>query len=242
MEYDYLVFIGRFEPFHNGHAAVARAALAKANKLIVLIGSADTPRTIKNPFTVAERAVMIQAALAAGSVGKGLGDTDIGRALLAGAAYFEARPYVGSRILLLISDGGARLDTGTRERIAAALKQHRIGVYWLYLVGRWGRRLVLDGSLDGPAHAQHVGLGCQLSAGRQNGRRLAKREQTRHVGKLDCLAHQPRLDQLEIRKREYDGRGERGGAGAPPGIGDIRAGHEPNLVRPDPVDQTEPAA
>lgn len=64
MDYDYLVFIGRFEPFHNGHAAVARHALGKARKLIFLVGSADTPRTIKNPFTVAERAVMIQAALA----------------------------------------------------------------------------------------------------------------------------------------------------------------------------------
>ncbi len=63
MEYDYLVFIGRFEPFHNGHAAVARHALGKAGKLVFLVGSADTPRTIRNPWTVAERAVMIQAAL-----------------------------------------------------------------------------------------------------------------------------------------------------------------------------------
>ena len=63
-QYDYLVFIGRFEPFHNGHAAVARHALGKAAKVIFLVGSADTPRTVKNPFTVAERAVMIQAALA----------------------------------------------------------------------------------------------------------------------------------------------------------------------------------
>lgn len=63
MDYDYLVFIGRFEPFHNGHAAVARHALARAGKLIVLVGSADTPRTIKNPWSVAERAVMIEAAL-----------------------------------------------------------------------------------------------------------------------------------------------------------------------------------
>jgi bifunctional NMN adenylyltransferase/nudix hydrolase len=63
MDYDYLVFIGRFEPFHNGHAAVARHALARAKKLIFLVGSADTPRTIRNPWTVAERAVMIQAAL-----------------------------------------------------------------------------------------------------------------------------------------------------------------------------------
>lgn len=64
MDFDYLVFIGRFEPFHNGHAAVARLALARARKLIVLIGSADTPRTIRNPWTVAERAVMIESALA----------------------------------------------------------------------------------------------------------------------------------------------------------------------------------
>lgn len=64
MDYDYLVFIGRFEPFHNGHAAVARLALSKARKIIFLVGSADTPRTVKNPFTVAERAVMIQSALA----------------------------------------------------------------------------------------------------------------------------------------------------------------------------------
>ncbi|UHQ22997.1 bifunctional nicotinamide-nucleotide adenylyltransferase/Nudix hydroxylase [Lysobacter sp. 5GHs7-4] len=64
MDYDYLVFIGRFEPFHNGHAAVARLALSKARKIVFLVGSADTPRTTKNPFTVAERAVMIQSALA----------------------------------------------------------------------------------------------------------------------------------------------------------------------------------
>lgn len=63
MDFDYFVFIGRFEPFHNGHAAVARYALARARKVIFLIGSADTPRTFKNPFTVAERAVMIQSAL-----------------------------------------------------------------------------------------------------------------------------------------------------------------------------------
>ena len=63
MDYDYLVFIGRFEPFHNGHLAVARYGLGRARKLIFLVGSADTPRTIKNPWTVAERAVMIQSAL-----------------------------------------------------------------------------------------------------------------------------------------------------------------------------------
>lgn len=63
MDFDYLVFIGRFEPFHNGHAAAARHALRSARKLIVLVGSADTPRTIRNPWSVAERSVMIESAL-----------------------------------------------------------------------------------------------------------------------------------------------------------------------------------
>ena len=45
VDFDYLVFIGRFEPFHNGHAAVARHALGRARKVIFLIGSADTPRS-----------------------------------------------------------------------------------------------------------------------------------------------------------------------------------------------------
>ncbi|WP_414649857.1 bifunctional nicotinamide-nucleotide adenylyltransferase/Nudix hydroxylase [Dyella sp.] len=63
MDFEYLVFIGRFEPFHIGHAAVARHALGHARKLIFLVGSADTPRSIRNPWTVAERTVMIRAAL-----------------------------------------------------------------------------------------------------------------------------------------------------------------------------------
>ncbi len=63
MDYDYLVFIGRFEPFHNGHAALARHALARAHKLIFLVGSTNTPRTIRHPWTAAERTAMIEAAL-----------------------------------------------------------------------------------------------------------------------------------------------------------------------------------
>jgi bifunctional NMN adenylyltransferase/nudix hydrolase len=62
MRFDYLIFIGRFEPFHNGHQAVVRHALTLARKLIVLIGSAHKPRTIKNPWNVSEREVMIREA------------------------------------------------------------------------------------------------------------------------------------------------------------------------------------
>lgn len=64
MDYDYLVFIGRFQPFHKGHEWVVRQALDKSDKVIVLIGSADRPRTPKNPFSFDERFDMIHQAMA----------------------------------------------------------------------------------------------------------------------------------------------------------------------------------
>lgn len=61
---DFVVYIGRFQPFHNGHLSVLRQALSTAqDSVIVVLGSANEPRTIKNPFTAAERQKMISACL-----------------------------------------------------------------------------------------------------------------------------------------------------------------------------------
>ena len=64
-KFDYLVFIGRFQPFHIGHAQVINRALSLARNVIVLVGSANKPRTMKNPWTFDERAQMIKDSLAA---------------------------------------------------------------------------------------------------------------------------------------------------------------------------------
>lgn len=61
-QYDYAVFIGRFEPFHNAHKRVIDKALSVADKVIVLAGSANKPRSIKDPFFVEERKVMMKSA------------------------------------------------------------------------------------------------------------------------------------------------------------------------------------
>ena len=61
-KYDTLVLIGRFQPFHNAHLLLASRATALADKLIFICGSADRPRTYKNPFTFAERYSMIHEA------------------------------------------------------------------------------------------------------------------------------------------------------------------------------------
>ena len=56
---DILVFIGRFQPFHIGHKAVLDAALERGEDVIVLVGSANRSRSLRNPWTFEERAEMI---------------------------------------------------------------------------------------------------------------------------------------------------------------------------------------
>jgi len=57
---DITVFIGRFSPFHNGHAEVLKRALETSHLVLVLVGSSGQARTTKNPFTFEERKQMIQ--------------------------------------------------------------------------------------------------------------------------------------------------------------------------------------
>jgi bifunctional NMN adenylyltransferase/nudix hydrolase len=61
--FDALIFIGRFQPPHRGHLDVLRRALSQAERVCILIGSTDRPRTIKDPFSYDERRQMMLALL-----------------------------------------------------------------------------------------------------------------------------------------------------------------------------------
>jgi len=76
---------------------------------------------------------VIQAAIAAGNIGRGLSETNIALALESALSFFEDRPYTGSRIVLLVSDGGDKLDPAARERIRELVRKHRVAIYWIYL-------------------------------------------------------------------------------------------------------------
>ena len=58
--------IGRFQPFHRGHLEVVRhlRTLRPEETLVLGIGSSEESFTPENPFTAAERAEMIERALA----------------------------------------------------------------------------------------------------------------------------------------------------------------------------------
>jgi len=60
---DIAVLIGRFQPFHNGHAALLQRALETAPRVAVVLGSSWQARSAKNPFSWRERVAMIAASL-----------------------------------------------------------------------------------------------------------------------------------------------------------------------------------
>jgi mxaC protein len=76
---------------------------------------------------------IVLAGITAGATGRGLADTDVGRGLLSAIGEFDQRSYSGSRIIVLVSDGGAQLDDEIKQRIQSGLQRNRIALYWIYL-------------------------------------------------------------------------------------------------------------
>jgi bifunctional NMN adenylyltransferase/nudix hydrolase len=54
------IFIGRFSPVHKGHINVIQNALKTSDKVLILVGSSNAPRDIRNPWTFKEREEMLR--------------------------------------------------------------------------------------------------------------------------------------------------------------------------------------
>jgi len=98
---------------------------------------------------------VIQAAISAGNIGRGLADTDIGLALSSALSFFDERPYTGSRILMLVSDGGDRIDVDVREQVAYLARKHRVAIYWFYIRSNLSPGL-MAGADEPPANTDTV--------------------------------------------------------------------------------------
>jgi len=62
-QFDYSIFIGRFQPFHKGHLVACQQAFQKSKHLIILVGSAFSAPNIRNPFSFEQRREMISSNL-----------------------------------------------------------------------------------------------------------------------------------------------------------------------------------
>jgi nicotinamide-nucleotide adenylyltransferase len=57
-------YIGRFQPYHNGHQSVLEHIADEVDEIVIGVGSAQLSHTIDNPFTAGERVLMITRSLA----------------------------------------------------------------------------------------------------------------------------------------------------------------------------------
>jgi bifunctional NMN adenylyltransferase/nudix hydrolase len=62
------IFIGRFQPVHEGHISALGQAASRCAHLLILVGSANVCRSIKNPWTFAERKAMLAKKLHAAGI------------------------------------------------------------------------------------------------------------------------------------------------------------------------------
>ena len=59
-----ILYLGCFQPFHNGHLAVVRYLRTTSERLIIALGSPNPPvRTFHDPFSYRERSEMVVSAL-----------------------------------------------------------------------------------------------------------------------------------------------------------------------------------
>jgi nicotinamide-nucleotide adenylyltransferase len=56
-------YIGRFQPYHDGHHHMVDAIQEEADELVLGVGSADDSHTARNPFTAGERVMMVTKAV-----------------------------------------------------------------------------------------------------------------------------------------------------------------------------------
>lgn len=96
------------------------------------------------PLTYSKEAIL--ATINASALGKGLSETNMAGALIKAAKMFEGQQYRGSRIVLLVSDGGQELDDDAKKLITALYKQSNLAIYWLYMRSITG--MTLDQSDD----------------------------------------------------------------------------------------------
>ena len=56
-------YIGRFQPYHNGHQSVLERISKVVDEIVIGVGSAQLSHEVENPFTAGERVLMITRSL-----------------------------------------------------------------------------------------------------------------------------------------------------------------------------------
>lgn len=154
-EFDLLVFIGRFQPFHAGHARVIETAIEKAKRVLILVGSAGKARTIRNPFTFEERrAVILESMQAVDPTLESLIVEPLNDVLYNDSAWIkQIQTIVNAKALEAVNNGGFASSGLADAKIGliGASKDHTS--YYLNLFPQWKGE---DVSLVNQIHATNI--------------------------------------------------------------------------------------
>ncbi|APA87627.1 VWA domain-containing protein [Paraburkholderia sprentiae WSM5005] len=115
---------------HVARAALTRFVEQRPNDRLAFMMFGTNP-VLAMPFTYDHR--VIEAAVAATAIGRGMPDTELDRGMLAAIGQFDGRLSSGRRAIVLVSDGGALLDEPMRRRIESGLRRNQIALYFIYL-------------------------------------------------------------------------------------------------------------
>jgi mxaC protein len=119
---------------NESKSAVARKLLAefvarREHDLFAVVEFAAAPIYVL-PLT--EDRTAVQAAIAAAG-GRGHGVTHIAPGLAMALDFFTGKPLTGARLILLVSDGAARIDEETQDKLRQWFQETQASLYWIYL-------------------------------------------------------------------------------------------------------------
>lgn len=131
------------DPFsgEDANGKVGETKSAAASRLITqfvksrdhdMFGMVSFSNSAMYVLPLSENREAILAAVAA-TAGNALFQTNIGSGITSGAGLFNKVPDSGSRAIILLSDGGGRIDADTQQKIRDWLDNLHVGLYWIVL-------------------------------------------------------------------------------------------------------------
>ncbi|MEQ1528595.1 MAG: vWA domain-containing protein [Methylococcales bacterium] len=115
-------------------AAVARRLLTEfvqqRDKDMMGVVEYSTAPLFVTPLT--ENKAAVQAAIAATAT-PALAYTHVSKGLGMALSFFQQQPVTGSRIVMLVSDGAAAIDSDSEQKLREWFKQQQVRLYWLFL-------------------------------------------------------------------------------------------------------------
>jgi mxaC protein len=115
-------------------SAVARKLLVEFIRrrqpdLFAVVAFSTAPRQVL-PLTE-DKTALVAAVSATGLRGRGV--TNIAPGLAMALETFRGHPLTGARVILLVSDGGARIDQDVQDRLRQDFQDLAVSLYWIYL-------------------------------------------------------------------------------------------------------------